>query len=116
MKSLPKRTDVREDDTWDLRSLFASDAEWDVALLEWEKRIPLFRDFVGTLSESADKLAQCLIFDLEIDRGADRLGTYAHLRMSEDTAATPAQRMMGRFQHAATKAGEFASFLQPEIM
>ena len=66
MKSLPKRTDVREHDTWDLRSLFASDAEWDVALLEWEKRIPLFRDYVGTLSESADKLAQCLIFDLEI--------------------------------------------------
>ncbi len=116
MKALPKRIDVREDDTWDLESLFASDAEWDAALLEWEKRIPLFRDYVGTLSESADKLAQCLIFDLEIDREADRLGTYAHLRMSEDTAATPAQRMMGRFQHAATKAGELASFLQPEIM
>ena len=36
MKSLPKRTDVREGDTWDLRSLFASDTEWDEALLEWE--------------------------------------------------------------------------------
>ena len=116
MKSLPKRTDVREGDTWDLRSLFASDTEWDEALLEWEKRIPLFRDYVGTLGESAEKLAQCLVFDLEIDREADRLGTYAHLRMSEDTAATPAQRMMGRFQHAATKAGELASFLQPEII
>ena len=116
MKSLPKRTDVREGDTWDLRSLFASDTEWDEALLKWEKRIPLFRDYVGTLGESVEKLAQCLIFDLEIDREADRLGTYAHLRMSEDTAATPAQRMMGRFQHAATKAGELSSFLQPEIM
>lgn len=116
MKSLPKRADVREGDTWDLRSLFASDTEWDEALLKWEKRIPLFRDYVGTLGESAEKLAQCLIFDLEIDREADRLGTYAHLRMSEDTAATPAQRMMGRFQHAATKAGELSSFLQPEIM
>lgn len=116
MKSLPKRTDVREGDTWDLRSLFASDTEWNEALLKWEKRIPLFQDYVGTLGESAEKLAQCLIFDLEIDREADRLGTYAHLRMSEDTAATPAQRMMGRFQHAATKAGELSSFLQPEIM
>ena len=116
MKLLPKRTDVREGDTWDLRSLFASDTEWDEALLKWEKRIPLFRDYVGTLGESAEKLAQCLVFDLEIDREADRLGTYAHLRMSEDTAATPAQRMMGRFQHAATKAGELSSFLQPEIM
>ena len=116
MKSLPKRSDVVKGDTWDLESLFATDADWDEALIAWEKRIPLFQDFVGTLAESAEQLAKCLAFDLEIDREADRLGTYAHLRMSEDTAATPAQRMTGRFQHAATTAGELASFLQPEIM
>ncbi|MBT4158283.1 MAG: oligoendopeptidase F [Planctomycetaceae bacterium] len=116
MKSLPKRSDVVKGDTWDLESLFATDADWDEALIAWEKRIPLFRDYVGTLAESPEQLAKCLAFDLEIDREADRLGTYAHLRMSEDTAATPAQRMTGRFQHAATKAGELASFLQPEIM
>ncbi|MBT4887291.1 MAG: oligoendopeptidase F [Planctomycetaceae bacterium] len=116
MKSLPKRSDVVKGDTWDLESLFATDADWDEALIAWGKRIPLFRDYVGTLAESPEQLAKCLAFDLEIDREADRLGTYAHLRMSEDTAATPAQRMTGRFQHAATRAGEFASFLQPEIM
>ena len=116
MKSLPKRSDVITGDTWDLESLFATDADWDEALRAWEKRIPLFRDYVGTLGESPEQLAKCLAFDLEVDREADRLGTYAHLRMSEDTAATPAQRMTGRFQHAATKAGELASFLQPEIM
>ena len=116
MKSLPKRSDVITGDTWNLESLFATDADWDEALLVWEKRIPLFRDYVGTLGESPEQLAKCLAFDLEVDREADRLGTYAHLRMSEDTAATPAQRMTGRFQHAATKAGELASFLQPEIM
>ena len=116
MKSLPKRSDVITGDTWNLESLFATDADWDEALLVWEKRIPLFRDYVGTLGESPEQLAKCLAFDLEVDREADRLGTYAHLRMSEDTAATPAQRMTGRFQHAATRAGEFASFLQPEIM
>ena len=116
MNSLPKRSDVVEGDTWDLKSLFVTDADWDEALLAWEKHIPLFRDYVGTLGESPKQLAKCLAFDLEVDREADRLGTYAHLRMSEDTAATPAQRMTGRFQHAATKAGELASFLQPEIM
>jgi oligoendopeptidase F len=116
MKSLPKRSDVVKGDTWDLESLFATDADWDEALIAWEKRIPLFRDYVGTLAESPAQLAKCLAFDLEIDREADRLGTYAHLRMSEDTAATPAQRMTGRFQHVATTAGELASFLQPEIM
>ena len=42
MKSLPKRSDVITGDTWNLESLFATDADWDEALLVWEKRIPLF--------------------------------------------------------------------------
>lgn len=116
MKTLPKRSEVQAGDTWDLASLFASDAEWEQALAAWEKRIPEFDSFAGTLGSSADRLAECLTFDLEIDRAADRLGTYAHLRASEDTAAAAAQRMMGLFQHAATRAGERASFIQPEIM
>jgi len=116
MKTLPKRSEVSAGDTWDLASLFASDADWDAALAAWEARIPGFDAFRGTLGSSAERLAECLAFDLEIDREADRLGTYAHLRGSEDTAATAAQRMLGRFQHAATKGGERASFIQPEIM
>ncbi len=116
MKMLPKRSEVQAGDTWDLASLFANDAEWEQALAAWEKRIPEFDAFAGTLGSSAERLAECLAFDLEIDRAADRLGTYAHLRASEDTAAAAAQRMMGLFQHAATRAGERASFIQPEIM
>lgn len=116
MKMLPKRSEVQAGDTWDLASLFANDAEWEQALAAWEKRIPEFDAFAGTLGSSAERLAECLAFDLEIDHAADRLGTYAHLRASEDTAAAAAQRMMGLFQHAATRAGERASFIQPEIM
>ena len=116
MKTLPKRSAVPTGDTWDLASLFAADSDWDVALATWEARIPGFDEFAGTLGSSAERLAECLAFDLEMDREADRLGTYAHLRGSEDTAAAVAQRMMGRFQHTATRAGERASFIQPEIM
>ncbi len=116
MKTLPKRSAVPAGDTWDLVSLFAADSDWDVALAAWEARIPGFDEFAGTLGSSAERLAECLAFDLEMDREADRLGTYAHLRGSEDTAAAVAQRMMGRFQHTATRAGERASFIQPEIM
>jgi len=116
MKTLPKRSAVPTGDTWDLASLFAADSDWDVALATWEARIPGFDEFAGTLGSSAERLAECLAFDLEMDREADRLGTYAHLRGSEDTAAAVAQRMLGRFQHTATRAGERASFIQPEIM
>jgi oligoendopeptidase F len=116
VRRLPARRDVPVGDTWDLSSLFSSDAEWEQALAAWERRIPGFADFAGTLGGSADRLAECLDFDLALDREGDRLGTYAHLRASEDQSAAEAQRMTGRFQHVATLAGEKASFLRPEIL
>jgi oligoendopeptidase F len=116
VKRLPARGDVAVGATWDLKSLFSSDAEWAAALAEWEKRIPGFSAFAGTLGSSAERLAECLSYDIAVDREGDRLGTYAHLRASEDQAAADAQRMTGRFQHVATLAGEKASFIRPEIM
>jgi oligoendopeptidase F len=116
VKSLPVRKDVPVADTWDLSSLFQSDAEWEAALAAWERRIPEFAAFAGTLGASAERLAECLAFDLTYDREGDRLGTYAFLRASEDQAAPEPQRMVGRFQHVSTLAGEKASFIRPEIM
>jgi oligoendopeptidase F len=115
-KKLPARRDVPVGDTWDLSSLFSSDAEWEAALAEWEQMIPGFEAFAGTLGESPERLAECLAHDLAVDRAGDRLGTYAHLRASEDQAAAESQRMVGRFQHVATRAGEKASFIRPEIL
>ncbi|MFM1904353.1 MAG: Oligoendopeptidase plasmid [Planctomycetota bacterium] len=116
VKSLPARRDVRPGDTWDLASLFRSDDEWEAALAAWEERIPGFAGFAGTLGSGPRRLADCLAFDLSVDREGDRIGTYAFLRAAEDQAAADAQRMVGRFQHVATRAGEAASFVRPEIL
>ncbi|NBW97396.1 MAG: oligoendopeptidase F [Planctomycetia bacterium] len=115
-KKLPARRDVPVGDTWDLASLFSSDAEWEAALAEWEKMLPGFGAFAGTLAESPERLAACLDHEVAVDRAGDRLGTYASLRASEDQAAPEPQRMVGRFQHVATRAGEQASFIRPEIL
>jgi oligoendopeptidase F len=115
-KKLPARKDVAVGDTWDLASLCRSDAEWEQALAVWEERIGQFAPYAGTLGSSPERLAECLEHDLAFDREGDRLGTYASLRASEDQAAADAQRMVGRFQHVATRAGEAASFIRPEIM
>ena len=115
-KKLPARKDVAVGDTWDLASLCRSDAQWEEALGVWEERIGQFAPYAGTLGSSPERLAECLEHDLAFDREGDRLGTYAQLRASEDQAAADAQRMVGRFQHVATRAGEAASFIRPEIM
>ncbi len=62
------------------------------------------------------KLAECLEFDIAFDRTGERLGTYAFLKTTEDQANSTYQRMTGRYQNAASRAGQAASYIRPEIM
>ncbi|HSV12830.1 MAG TPA: oligoendopeptidase F [Tepidisphaeraceae bacterium] len=115
-KPLPKRSKVKPQDTWDLSSLFKSDAAWEAAFAKWERQIPGYEKFRGKLGESAEMLSACLQFDASLDRLAERVGVYAYLKTTEDTANSDYQRMKGRYQAMATKAAEAASFIRPEIM
>jgi oligoendopeptidase F len=113
---LPTRDKVKVADTWDLNSLYDGDASWEKDFLAWEKQIKRYSTFQGKLGTSADVIADCLKFDIKFDRQAERLSTYAFLKTTEDTANSTYQRMMGRFQHASSEAGQAASFIRPEIM
>jgi oligoendopeptidase F len=115
-KSNPKRSEVPEGDTWDLASLFPSDASWLEVLAEFEKEIAGFAQFSGRLAESAEVLAQCLAFDIKLDRLGERLGTYAFLKTTEDQGNSHYQGFVARYQNLATKAGQAASFIRPEIL
>src|SRR3954466_10859519 len=115
-KKLLVRSKVKAEDTWDLASLFKSDDEWEKAFTSWEKQIPKYEKYRGTLGDGPAALAKLFEFDIEFDREGERLGTYAHLKTAEDMADSRYQRMMGRYEHAATHAGEAASFTRPEIL
>ena len=116
VKSLPKRSEVKASDTWDLSSLFADDAAWEVAFKKFESQIAGYEQFRGKLGDSAATLAACLKFDDELDRLADNVGTYASLKTSEDTSNSDYQRMMGRYRNVASRAGQAGSYIRPEIM
>lgn len=113
---LPKRSEVAVGDTWDLSDLFADDAGWETAFKELESLIPGYAKYRGQLASSAATLAECLKFDTGVERLAEKLGNYAFLRSTEDQTNSEYQRMVGRFQNLATRAGEAASYLRPEIL
>jgi oligoendopeptidase F len=115
-KKLPARRDVKPADTWDLSSLFPNDDAWEKAFSKWEKDVAKYERFRGTLGEGPAALAKCLAFDSDFDRAGEQLGVYAHLKTTEDMADSRYQRMMGRYDHAATRAAEAASFIRPEIL
>ena len=115
-KTLPPRSRVKPSDTWDLSSLFKSDAEWEAAFGKWEGQIAQYEKYKGHLADSAEMLAACLRFDAGFDRLGERLGVYAYLKTAEDQANSDYQRMRGRYQHVSTKSAEAASFIRPEIL
>jgi oligoendopeptidase F len=116
VQTLLPRAKVKVADTWDLASLFPGDEAWETAFAAWEARIGQYEQFRGHLGDSAAALARCLDFDNEFDQEGERLGTYAHLKTAEDAANSAYQRMLGRYRHAASEAGQAGSYIRPEIM
>ena len=114
-KTLPTRDQVNPADCWDLTSLFTTDAAWEKAFKKWTGTISGYEAFRGNLGTSAQTLADCLKFDSTLDRAGEKIGTYANLRTTEDQANSEAQRMIGRFHHAAAQAAEASSWIRPEL-
>ena len=114
--SLPPRSEVDINDTWDLTLLFPSDDAWEEAFKEFESKIEGYQKFRGKLGDDAQTLFECLQFDGQLERLGEQLGNYAFLKMAEDQANGDYQKLMARLQSVATKAGEAGSYIAPEIM
>jgi len=116
VKTLPNRTDVQPENTWDLSSLFRTDAYWEKTFKKLASMVKGYSRFKGKLAKSPKLLAECLKFDSDFSRIAESVGVYAFLKTSEDQANSAAQRMKGRYTHIAMQAGELSAFIRPEIL
>ncbi len=115
-ESLPQRQDVPAEHCWDLSSLYADAQTWEADFAKLDGMIETFATFQGRLGESTDTLVAALDFDRDFDQIAERLGTYAFLKTTEDQTDSDAQAMKSRFQNLAVRAGQAASFMRPELL
>ena len=114
-KRVPARADVKTEDTWDLAPLFRNDAAWLAGYKKLEKMVPGFATFRGKLGASAKVLRACFEFETEFELLSERIGSYAHLKSSEDVGNSTYQGMVAQYTWLATRAGEAASYIAPEI-
>jgi oligoendopeptidase F len=106
---------VKKEDTWDLTQLFKSDAAWHKAFKKLEKDIAGYEKFRGKLGNGPKVVRACFDFNVEFDKLAEVLGSYAFLKQSEDVADSTYQGMVQQFTYVVTKAGETASYVAPEL-
>ncbi|MDR1447202.1 MAG: oligoendopeptidase F [Treponema sp.] len=113
--TIPSRSEVKKEDTWDLSKLFPDDASWYSALKEYEtltEKIPGFR---GTLGKSAENLAAYLDFARDFGILEEKLAYYSDLRQTEDEGDSAARTMTGKFTMAAARAQTAGAWAAPEI-
>lgn len=113
---LPTRDEVAASDCWDLSSLYESQEGWQADFDTLTSKIDTFETYRGRLGESAQVIREFLDFDGEFDRMAERCGTYAFLRTTENQSDSDHQARKSRFQNLAVKASQASSFVRPELL
>ena len=114
-QALKQRHEVAEADTWDLRPLFATSADWEKDLERLRSYEGVMMKWKGHLAKGKDLLA-ALEKEKEIDLLAERLGQYASLKVAEDGADGSAQDRALRLEFLLTRLSEEMAWFLPELM
>ncbi|MEO7001925.1 MAG: oligoendopeptidase F, partial [Ktedonobacterales bacterium] len=115
-QALPKRTEVPTELTWNLESIFPSDAAWEEEFTQVAALLPGVAAYEGRLDESAAVFLEAMTKRDEVAERLGRLFVYAHMRLHEDSANSRYQALADR---AVTLANDFntaTSYMTPEIL
>lgn len=115
-QSIPKRSEVPEEMTWNLKDMFASDEAWMTeyeAMKEFPAKIAAFQ---GTLARSAQDLLAWFRLQDEIELRLSVLMGYASCKGDEDTGNSFYQDVRGKAMNVYVSIASAAAFATPEIM
>ncbi|WP_336134826.1 oligoendopeptidase F [Natronomonas amylolytica] len=115
MSSVPERSDIAEEYTWDLTDLFADEEEWEAAYEDVEERLADLEAYEGRVTEDAETLQEVLELRESIMREVSNVAAYARMRKDEDTTNQTYQALAARSQSLAADASSTASFIEPEL-
>ena len=115
-KTLPARSNVPIEETWNLENIFPDIEAWDKAREEVGEKIPALAAFQGRLGESPEVLAEFLESYEQTFRLAARVMLYGQLEASVDTTDQSALARAGQGQSVIVKLTAATSFLDPELM
>ena len=115
MSSVPERSDVDDAYKWELRSIYATDEDWEAAYEAVESRLGELQSYEGQAAADGETLLDVLTLRDELARTVEQVTAYARMRSDEDTRDQAYQGMKARAQSLSTAASSAASFIEPEI-
>lgn len=115
-KKLPKRDQVPEEFTWNLKDIFESDEAWAAENESLKAALKEAEAFRGRLGESAEALLGFFRLDDKLSVRAEKLYCYASCKSDQDISNSFYQDMRGKAVSTLTRLSESLSYAAPEIM
>src|SRR3990172_13164037 len=104
--TLPARSEVPSEQTWDLESVFASPADWEAACQQLSDMLPKLADFKGRLALGPQIILEYLKLAQEAGILAGMIRTYAFNQSAVDTTD---QEAVARLRRSSTPAPRYFS-------
>lgn len=111
-----ERSSIPEKYQWKLTDIYPTEADWDRAKEDLQKRIPEMASFQGRLGESAGTLYAALSTLSELDKELSRLLSYASMRYDQDTRVAASLERLQAGEQVAAQFGAAVSYVRPEIL
>ena len=115
-KELPKRSEVRVEDTWKIEDMYANPDAWKADLETVKKLSEQLVAYQGKMGESATNLYQAFYLDDEISRIGGMAYSYASRCSDVDTTNTENQALVMQVSNLFVKLGEESAFMIPELL
>ena len=110
------RKDVPQEMTWDLEVLYKNTDEWENDFKAIPALVEKFMAYKGRLAESAATLRDAIATEDEMERLAEKVYVYAHLRSDEDTGNSENRSRVDRAQSLFAEISGKTAWFDPEIM
>jgi oligoendopeptidase F len=101
---------------WNLDDLYPSVEKWNADAAQADAQLKQFASCKGHLGDSATRLKSCLHLSTDIQKRLARLSIYASETHNGDTSLAAGLELQQKARLLASRVGEAASFVGPEIL
>ena len=115
-RELPKRSEVKEEYTWDVSAMYASKAAWEADLKEVVTIVSDLAKLEGSVMASAEKLLTALELGARAEQKIDLAFNYAERLFDQDQKNTEHQAMSQKMYGVVTDYQSRTAFVVPEIL
>ncbi len=116
VKTLPLRSEVPVEQTWDLASVYATPADWEAACRDLEARLPGLNSYKGRLGEGPAVLAEFLEAYQAAGVEVGKIALYTRNASSVDSTDQAAAGRVGQANSLMSNFFAAGAFLDPELM